>query len=259
MINSNNPMYRRSNIIKLNRLSNNVNQKTPLNKKLTNTNCIIYSSNYGHYDAVNPALNCGPNIRYIMFCDFIPQKNYNGWEIRDFNNFPECVNTPILKSKYIKMFPYIVMPDITWPTIWVDSSYQIISKKFVSTILPYLTNNGIAIYKHQKRNNILDELDRLLTYSKYNNLNIKEQVYSYIDDGFPSNYGLWAGGLISRLKCDNSEKICQLWWDEIIKWTYRDQLSLPYILWKNNLKIDTIFLRQYTGDLFRIKEHISKK
>jgi hypothetical protein len=61
----------------------------------------------------------------------------------------------------------------------------------------------------------------------------------------PAEFGLWGCGImIRKTNHPNVQQIETAWWDEINSTTPRDQLSLPYILWKNDYKIDTINIKQ---------------
>jgi hypothetical protein len=126
-------------------------------------------------------------------------------------------------------------------------------------MLSFLTKNGMAAYIHPKRKCIFEEAKRLKSLSNYSHLKIQDQISEYIRSGMPNKYGLWAGGILVRNNSSNAKKICDLWWQEINKWTYRDQLSLPYVLWQNNLNIDTITLKQYSNQFFKIHQHLKRK
>ena len=97
-----------------------------------------------------------------------------------------------------------------------------------------------------------------MVLDKYQDVPIKEQVDYYFSQGFPEHYGLWACGVMLRDKkfSDFGSK----WMLENMAWTFQDQLSLPYLSWKENFKIDTIPLNQYAcfngGEvLFKLHGH----
>jgi hypothetical protein len=64
---------------------------------------------------------------------------------------------------------------------------------------------------------------------------MREQLERYIKDGYPDNTLYECGFFIYK----NNDLHCKLlddWWEENIKYSYQDQLSLPYLLWKHNIK-----------------------
>ncbi len=71
---------------------------------------------------------------------------------------------------------------------------------------------------------------------------MKEQVKRYKKTGFPKDYGmLECNVIVSDLKNLNAIKILNDWWMEYVKSeSLRDQLALPYVLWKNNVPIEEL-------------------
>jgi hypothetical protein len=75
---------------------------------------------------------------------------------------------------------------------------------------------------------------------------VRNQVGKYIAEGIPYDFGMFASGFMIR---DNSLKDFELlWFDQVKNNSHRDQLSLPYALWKTGIKpslIPWITLNQY--------------
>ena len=67
---------------------------------------------------------------------------------------------------------------------------------------------------------------------------MKKQMKRYKKEKFPKNFGMFeCNMLISDLKNRKSEEIFNDWWEEYLSSeSLRDQLALPYVLWKNNLQ-----------------------
>ena len=51
--------------------------------------------------------------------------------------------------------------------------------------------------------------------------------------------------------------LCELVWEQVDKFTNRDQLALPYCLWKLGLKVDTISAKE-ANRYIRIHSHNPK-
>ena len=67
--------------------------------------------------------------------------------------------------------------------------------------------------------------------------NVESHIKKYKKDGFPKNFGAFECNVLIR---KHNEKDCAMlmdkWWDEFCATpSKRDQLSLPYVLWKNGL------------------------
>ena len=98
------------------------------------------------------------------------------------------------------------------------------------------------MFRHHSRKCIYIEEKACLLQNKGNKDKIIEQINKYKSDNFPANFGLLEGTIIvSNLKSKKAKNLLIDWWNEFYESeSLRDQLSLPYVLWKNNYKIDDI-------------------
>ena len=52
---------------------------------------------------------------------------------------------------------------------------------------------------------------------------------------------LFETGILMRRNCDSIKRLNELWWKELDTGSVRDQLSFPYVLWKNpDVRINAI-------------------
>jgi len=211
---------------------------------------VIYTANYGGYDRLNPICE-HKSVKYVCFTDNKDLKA-DGWQI-EHRDVLKALH-PRMRAKWFKMFGY---REFSEPSIYVDSNMEIISQLFFHRI-PMFSKNGISIYKHpEKRDCIYQEAEYCKDMDKYKEQPIMEQVEYYKKQGMPEHFGLWACGVIYRSRLENEyHHLFDKWWTENQMRTYQDQLSLPYLLWKYQLKIGTVELDQYAGDLFKINSHI---
>lgn len=90
---------------------------------------------------------------------------------------------------------------------------------------------------HSSRDCAYDEGGWLIKKGWYDEANILEQMKFYQKEGFPAHYGLWRTGLIFRRHTKRLKEFSQLWWAQIKKYSYRDQIGLSYAAWKYGMKI----------------------
>ena len=71
----------------------------------------------------------------------------------------------------------------------------------------------------------------------------------YVKEGFPRFFGLTENGILVR-EHNNEDciRIMDTWWDEVLNYSRRDQLSFMYAIWKNGFIPQDI---GYIGDTFR--------
>jgi hypothetical protein len=122
----------------------------------------------------------------------------------------------------------------------------------------------ISMGPHFSRKCIYDELSACLKFEKDDPGIMKEQINLYREDGFPENYGLFENNIIYREHLDeNVIKIMNGWWWWIKNYSRRDQLSLTYILWKNNFLISPLSNTPYRNSkkisLWHNSKHVTKE
>ena len=146
---------------------------------------------------------------------------------------------PRMAAKFWKMFPLGAGGDekIGDISIWIDASITVTDvHEMVRVCKAALGKRDVAFFKHPERDNIFDEAAVSITLPKYAGLPLIAQVESYAAEGLPRASGLWAGGVIVRRHNPKRVKFEADWWDECKKWSYQDQLSLPYVLWNRDLR-----------------------
>jgi hypothetical protein len=204
----------------------------------------VITANIGKYDK-EPTnilnLDYYEYFDWYYFTDNIINYNY-GWQY--INNISDiCIdkihnnNLNMMYAKFYKIqankldilnkYKYI---------IWLDSSIEINNNNFVIDILNLLQNNknNFYIFEHYIRNTIREEYEISKTIAKYDNQEMYEQINNYYNKNYIDNK-LYEAGFFIYKNTTNISKMLNDWWFEIIKYSYQDQLSLPYVIQKNNI------------------------
>lgn len=216
------------------------NKKICVNNLITKEKKVaIYTCITGNYDKVENPIIMEKNCDYYLFT------NNNSitsdfWKITKIpDNIKELENNSKI-NRYIKMHPKELFPDYDY-SIYIDGNIQIVST--ISQLITKINDStGLAIHRHCSQNCIFQEVKVCRAYNKGNYKNMKNQINRYKKENFPRNYGMFeCNMLISDLKNKKSEEIFDAWWEEYISSeSFRDQLALPYVLWKNNFKINDV-------------------
>ena len=90
-------------------------------------------------------------------------------------------------------------------------------------------------FKHSARNNVKDEVDVSIKMKKYDTQNLKEQFGQYINDNFPDNVGLFEKTVFVKKNTSRINKLFDFWWIQNLKYSFQDQISYPYSLWKTGI------------------------
>lgn len=144
------------------------------------------------------------------------------------------------KSKLAKITPHYFefLAEYRY-VIWIDGDMQMINSTFVPEILSYL-QNGLVISPHfDGRDCAYGEAT--IRPPKYQREPMDEQVEFYRSEGFPEHMGLYECGVMARdMTNPQVRELSDIWMDQNLTWSYQDQVSLPYCLWKTGFKPDIL-------------------
>ena len=201
----------------------------------------VYTSIFGNYDPLCEPLYVSPYCDYYAITDqTIPSDSV--WKAIDTSSIEGFSNLDNYhKSKYCKMFPHILFPEYDC-SIWVDGNVQIVADLFpLYDRIP--ETHIIGMFQNPKHNCIYTESSYNVFLGNVNTKQMKRQIETYKKEGFPKQFGLREFSIIVRKHHDPiCIKLMNDWWTQVNTFTMRDQISFPYVLWKNGLTIDYVFL-----------------
>lgn len=201
------------------------------NEITTKSRVAVYTCITGNYDRPLEPLYVPDNIDYYIVTDMEIDRN-SKWKKIDINSIEviqKFDNTR--KARYIKTHPHILFDGYEY-SIWVDSNFRVIGDlsryiKCVGTGVPFASN------WHPLRNSIYTELEACISRKKDDPELLARQIEHYRKGGMPDNFGLIETNMIVRRHGDDKcKQLMEAWWTEMTKWSKRDQLSLPYVIWK---------------------------
>lgn len=226
-----------------------------------NEKIAVYTCIAGPYDTLLEPICYDENIDFFVYTDQpVPEKSrWKKIDLSTIDEIQELDNTR--KARYIKTHPHILFKEYGY-SLWIDSNIQIFGdiRKYMSYLNP---KTMIATNWHPLRNCIFNEAKVCQLKKKDDAETMNKQLSFYESMGMPLKYGLLETNIILRkhndLQCID---IMEQWWNEILSWSKRDQLSLPFILWKNNYKVEDVGfistnVRQ--NPTFRVIPHSYKK
>lgn len=146
--------------------------------------------------------------------------------------------------------------------IWIDGEMWVQNYNFVPEILSYM-KNGFVVSPHPDS---LGNPSRHCAYGeatirppKYASEPLDEQCEFYRSEGFPENYGLYACGLSARdMTNPKVKEVGELWHEQNLTWSYQDQVSFPYCLWKVGFEPDVLPMSLYTAGWVGLNLHLKE-
>ena len=200
----------------------------------------VYTALFGKYDEILEPITIPDNCDFYIFTDQNVSED-SSWQKVDLSSYNSRIQslTNAEKNRWFKMFPDALFPDYDY-SVYVDASILIISD--LTEYVNYLGKYGIGLFSHPC-NCIYDECNRCVFFNKITKEQGQKQIEFLKSEGMPENYGLCEGGVIVRTHHSSlCKKIMKEWWEAYYNGPRRDQLSFTYILFKNDIACEDIYL-----------------
>ncbi len=212
---------------------------------------VVYTSITGNYDDLRLPAVVNPKLKYVCFTD---NKNLRSdiWNVKYVENMDNLDNA--LFARQFKIRPHRFFPEYD-TSIWIDANLQI-KKDLMPLMQRYQQNADILLFPHPERMCIYDEGATCIHWRKDDKKRILYQMKKYLDEQYPCDNGLMCGGCIVRNhNKSNIIDAMENWWSEVINGSRRDQISLPYALWKTENLYDLSDLNYDNNEWFRVLPH----
>ena len=204
-----------------------------MSNKLTKK--VIYTCITDRYDELVDHSFVHPNWDYVCFSDTTIPDDYNrSWQIRPLRY---AKLDPAKNNRWHKINPHLILSKYRY-SLYVDANLEITSQKFFD----YIDNTvKFAATKHPVRKCAYKE-QKICTKLKKDDPEIMEKLTTKMSAaGFPTDYGLYANGILLRQHMNKKViKVMQAWWQIVRTYTVRDQISLPYALWMKKYEIQEL-------------------
>jgi len=165
-----------------------------------------------------------PDTDFICFSD-VPLDRTD-WQIRPIESSPEL--SPRMRAKFHKIFP---PQGYEW-SVWMDGSHvmNMASPSRMVDEMIAASPTGFGLHKHPRIDCLYAEGKDVVSLLKVRDPPIAEQVQHYRRMGHPENWGLWACGSLCRNQNPRVADAMKMWWDELLRWSDRDQISLSFVM-----------------------------
>lgn len=216
------------------------------------SNKVVYTAIFDNYDVLVDPRNPSKNIEYICFTDDKTKIESEVWETIIVEDLDFSAN---LKNRIIKIKPHRFLTDCE-ESLYVDGN--IFLKGDIEDIFQKYSDEKMVVPSHPVRDCIYEEAEVLKNTDKANNDKIEEQMKRYREEEFPQHYGLSANRVIYRKhEQDEIIDLMNKWWNELSKGAKRDQLSLSYVAWKREFRLE--FMEESPSDescdIFELMPH----
>ena len=159
-----------------------------------------------------------------------------------------------LTNRYYKILSHPLLKDYKY-TIYLDGSLQITASTLQTLIYQILSDNDLAVFRHQSRSCVYEEAKAVIYRRRAEPRSVYYHVKRYHQEGYPENQGLIEATMILRNNQSSLVRaFAQKWWNEFYANAHRDQLSFNYIYWKNPIRLafipgtvaENVYAQKYT-------------
>lgn len=197
-------------------------------------NIALVTAIYGGYDTLHP-LPAGHGFDDAVCVTDDPMMAADGWRtvVEPHPHMP-----PRLAAKQAKCQPwrYTPMP----ASVWIDGSAEVTGPGLRAAADHLLPTHDLVVFAHpEPRHDAYEEAEFCRDWPKYAGWPIREQMKHYRKEGLPVGSGLWACGVIGRRHTRRIQRFGDEWLDEQMRWSIQDQLSFPYLVWRDDLTVRT--------------------
>lgn len=199
----------------------------------------IYTAIFGNYDSLLEPAWVPDNCDFFAITDqMVPSTSE--WKTVDIDWKNLEIDGNIKRNRYCKMFPH-KLPKIREYrySVYIDGNIKPVTDftAFVNRLGEY----GMGFHLHSSRECVYEEAKVCI----YSGKDTKDNINSHTDylrkHGFPEHYGMLECNLIVRdHDSEVMKRVMEMWWNEFCKRSKRDQLSLPYVLFKNGIKVESV-------------------
>ncbi|MFA5217264.1 glycosyltransferase domain-containing protein [Sulfuricurvum sp.] len=203
---------------------------------------VVYTAVYGPHDYGPGFVRCKPSCECILFTDdrrlMLYLENRKSPFKAIYRDAPHP--DPRRACRYFKTMPDVELKDYD-VSLWVDGNTAFYKDPAV-VIDSEMNGSNYKVYRHW--NGIKDiflEGNRCIRLDKATEEEIIPQLKEYGKTAYSNSDTIAACTYIMR-RHNNSEVVefGRKWWEEILKFSARDQVSWDFLKWKMNLKFDWI-------------------
>jgi hypothetical protein len=182
---------------------------------------------------------------YVAFVDKIVD-DVEIWEQKLIYNFSFIDKYKDRRNaKIYKLLSSLMFPQYDY-IIWEDGNHQL--KMDPQKIFEEYGNDfDLLLFKHPDRVCTYQEMNAVAQWKLDELPNIQNQFNFYKGVGMPEKWGLFEMStfIIKNTPIINTFQL--MWYEQICKFTSRDQISLPFVLWKLGNKINFKILKGYSN------------
>ncbi len=190
----------------------------------------IYTTLFGDIDQLSSVSDPVPGVDYICFTD--RPREATGWK-QVITDPQQATNN--LNAKVFKILPHKYLAEYEY-SMFVDANTVFVGR--VAELIEICRAGGdFVMWSHPTRDDAYVETCAIIGHVRHGPDGLLDQLRHYADEGLPRHTSMFEASFIWRRHTQPAvQELMEAWWQEICRFTSRDQLSLSYLVWKTGMR-----------------------
>lgn len=197
---------------------------------------VVYTCITGDYDDAREPEYISDRCDYYLISDKKPEKETIWQWINIKDVIPPYITDSIFRNRYCKINVDKVFPQYRY-SIYVDGNITIMGD--ITESIGHLKKARVGVTGMYEKDTVYLQALRCMAQEMDYPERWQEQMRHYWLQGLPEDTMVYLCNILVR---EHNNPICvklmREWWKEFCKYVRRDQISFPYVLWKNGIDID---------------------
>lgn len=224
---------------------------------------VVYTVLTGGYEAILQPIVTDKRFDYILFSNDFTEDSIGVWQIRPIPLVVDVCDNKRL-SRYPKSHPETMLAEYE-ASLYIDANIQIADQwvydRFIVLAEKNIDYAGVKLLL-TGRDDIYRHAYDMCVMKAEHDMNAIRQCHALYKKGFPEHWGLNENNIIFRSHTELMKQVDEEWWWWITNYSFRDQFSYMYCLWKYSVKI-VYFLPEgkdaHNNSYFAFTHHNSSK
>jgi hypothetical protein len=195
---------------------------------------ILFTAVFGKPDVLFDPMLPLPEVEKVCFTDleFMGQSRYRMVQV-DLSELP-----PAKRNRRVKIFWPEIFDSYDY-SLYVDSTaeVQVDPRELIRFLEP---GSDIALFRAKLWDCLYREAIECVRQDLDDPARIRQQVAKYRGEGLLPPTGLWAGTVVLRRHTPAMQEFARVWWREVERFSCRDQISLPYVVWRTGAQVSAL-------------------
>jgi len=192
---------------------------------------VLYTARFGIMRYIHTPKISIPDADRFCFTDLDIKSDF--YKIRKMNLNPLA---SIRQQRFVK----ICIPDEIFDnyeySVYVDCKRaSVIDFEWLLSFME--SQSDFVTRQHKTRDCVYDEGRVCIEKKRDDEATILRQLDFYRRENYPAHNGLHYSYILLRRHTERLKEFSRLWWEQLEKYSHRDQISLPYVAWKHDMKI----------------------